>query len=852
MNKEAPVPANSPEILHLIANAHIDLAWLWPMAEGNHEVLATYSSAVNLLDQYPDLRFTSSSAQHLDFIKRISPPLFEQIKDKVKNGQWELAGGMWVEPDCNIPSGEAFARHFLYSQHFYQEHFGVSAITGLNPDSFGHSQGLVQLLRKSGLKNYIFERPTFHEKPLPSEVFWWEGQDGSKVLTGRIPFEYCAPSTDISVHVNRCASILNPDLGHALCFFGVGNHGGGPTRENLDCIKELSERSDLPHLHMSTLQEFFSAVREQVEQSHLTLPTLNTELQHHSRGCYADHSEAKRLNRLAENTLVSAEKFATVSHFLLGLPQPREQLSSAWKTLLTTQFHDILDGTCIPEVYDISTAMQKESFSVANQILTESVIALAWNINIELSPLTKPLVAFNPHVWTARLPIEIEVGKLRGSYALKNSQGQEIVYQCLDSAAACDDKTRICFIADLPSLGYDTLALVPVDRETSSPEMLSTVYTLENEFAKLQIDPQTGCISSFYDKSSETEVVKRKGDRVPNTPEEEVRVQWGRPVVISDPSDTWGHHMEKFDREIGNFSPTSITLLEHGPVKSTIRVVYVYENSSLTQDFTLYRHSPDVHVRVDADWHEHEKMLKFKFPCNLDFITASAETPYGYIHREANGAEEPCQSWVDISGTSQDTLKPYGVSVLNDGKYSYAADVKSDRLGSGKTLELTALRSPRFAHHSPYNPADHDRDFQYLDQGRQTFHYVIHPHSGHLDQSGVIQAAAELNQPPAALMATFHSGKDLLPQSASFISVDNPAVITSSVKTAEDNSGDLIIRCFESQGHRTHTAITLPHLNRQVEVEFSPHEIKTIRIPVSPQQVSWETDILENPLRQLE
>jgi alpha-mannosidase len=306
------------------------------------------------------------------------------------------------------------------------------------------------------------------------------------------------------------------------------------------------------------------------------------------------------------------------------------------------------------------------------------------------------------------------------------------------------------------------------------------------------------------------------------------------PVVIDDASDTWSHNVFKFDTAIGAFTATSVRLVEHGPVRWTIRVTSEYGRSTLHQDFTLYADRDPIDVAVTVDWRESLKLLKLRFPVNVKAMKVTHEIAYGAIERQANGEEEPIQNWVDVSGTARDAEIPYGFSLLNDGKYS--ADV------NGHDIGLTVLRSPAYAHHIPA-VLQPDVRYSFIDQGIQRFCYTLLPHAGSWGTAGTVKAAAELNTRPIALLATYHP-KGALPQAGAFIAVEPENVVVTAVKKAEDGD-DLILRAVETVGAATHATICLPKWGRTIEADFGSCEIKTFRVPRDVGLPVVETNLLE-------
>jgi len=799
--------------LHMIGNGHIDPVWLWQWHEGYHEVKATFRSALDRLSEYDDFVFVSSSAQFYEWVERSDPAMFDEIKQRVAEGRWRVVGGWWIQPDCNIPGGESFVRQALYGQRYFREKLGVMATTGYNVDSFGHHGMLPQLLRKAGLRRYVFLRPMPHEKGLPGRLFWWQSDDGSRVLAFRIPFEYCTWGKDLEQHIRRCAGELKPPFDELMCFYGVGNHGGGPTRDNIESIRRLNDDADFPRLVFSDPDTFFEAI----EARDLPIPVVHDELQHHASGCYAAHSGIKRWNRLAENRLIAAEKFAAIASRLTGMPYPREEFARAWKQVLFNQFHDTLAGTSLEAAYDDARDQYGEALAIADRTQNDAVQSIAWAINISMQEGVKPLTVFNPHAWRSRANVAFQVRGLPTAFVLRDDKDRAVAVQDVQSWATSGGQRRLTFTADLPPLGYRTYRIVPVEEAPAFENSLSaTDHTVENRFFRLAFDAETGEIASLFDKRHGVEVFAGPAARA---------------VVIDDPSDTWSHDVFRFQNEIGGFTATSVRLVESGPVLAIVRVTSAFGDSTLVQDFTLYDDLPQIDVQVTVDWREQHKLLKLRFPVNQIFIRAVYEIPYGHIERETTGDEEPGQSWLDLSGTVRETGEKYGLSLLNDGKYSFDVNVRD--------IGLTALRSPIYAHHIPAQPQP-DRDYRYIDQGMQTFTYSLLPHAGSWETAGTARRAAELNQRPIVLLGTFHDGP--LPQRRTMIEVSPENIVVGAVKLAEDND-DLIVRCYEST--RVATDAELRVGERVIPLRFGVSEIKTLRVPRDDSQPVMETNLLE-------
>lgn len=799
--------------IYMIGNSHIDPIWLWSWQEGYRVIRSTFKNALNLMKEFNFFVFTASSAAFYEWIEISEPEIFEEIKKRIKEGRWAIVGGWIIEPDCNIPSGESFVRHALYGQRYFKEKFGVTAITGYNIDSFGHNGMLPQILRKCGLKNYVFMRPgVFENKNIPETPFWWEGYDGSRVLCYRLPLSYATGGEDIADRIDKTISTIKSPFREAMCFYGRGDHGGGPTRENILSILRRKEKGDV-EIVFSSPDEFFNAVRRRSG-----LPVFRGEMQHHARGCYSVHSEVKRNNRRAEELLCTAEKIASLAYIILGREYPQEDLTRAWKNLLFTQFHDALGGTSIPEAYDDIRNIHGEVLNRGNVALNGAIQAIASKINTEGGGI--PIIVFNPHSWNTVYPVEVE--DVYGEGSLMDEKGHNVLMQRVKSSANVDWRQRIVFIADVPALGYRVYYNVDkkVDAPDTSGELIASDNLLENEWIRLELDPLNGYIKRLYDKKNKVEVFSKDSCV---------------PVVIEDQSDTWSHGVEEFRNDIGAFGNAKVKLVENGPVRATVRVESSYNKSFMCMYVSIYRSLPYVELRFSINWNEQHKMLKLSFSVNVDKPVLTSSIPYGWTIRPCNGEEEPMDKWIDISGLSRNERgkgMTYGLSICNDCKYSYDA--------KGSEIRITVLRSPPYAHHQPYK-LDPDLTYRYIDQGWQDFSLILLPHDGSWKKSRTVKLAEEFNSKPVVFVDYPHVGK--LPPSWSLAHVDKDNVIISVLKKHED-SENLVMRCFETDGEETEVRINLVAFNKKFKARFKPFEIKTFLIPKVAGRIR-ELDMLE-------
>ncbi len=799
--------------IFMIGNAHIDPVWLWRWNEGFWVVRHTIRNVLKLMRKHKNFTFIFSSALMYKWLEESEPELFEELKRLVKEGRWIIVGGWWVEPDCNLPSGESFVRQALYGQKYFMNKFGRKANVGYNIDSFGHCASLPQILKKSGLSFYIFMRPGPHEKKLPSDLFWWEGIDGSKVLAYRIPLPYVATGENIIKHVKRIIARLSPGIRHAICLYGAGDHGGGPSEEDLSIIEDLESKLKNVKLVFSSPSSFFKEVLE----SYRTIPVVKDELQHHASGCYSVNSEVKKLNRKAEHLLLAAERLSVLSNILTNMKYPKDSLRRAWELILFCQFHDSLAGTCIPEAYEDIKNMYSEAIYRAEEAMNLATQRIASRIDTSQSKLS--LIVFNPTFFKLKVPIEVEPA-WGEEYTIVNEDGEAVPSQEVQ-ASSLSGRRRILFIAELPPLGYRTYSIVKEKIPSKKSILRAKNTSLENEFFIIKIDEVTGYIRSLIDKRYGVTVFKDAS---------------AVPIVIDDKSDTWSHGVFKFDKEVGKFKAFEVKVLEKGPVRATIRIKSRYGSSELWQDLMLYSNLDYIEVRSRVFWYEKHKMLKLSFPINVENPTVTYEIPYGVITRKANGEEEPGQRWVDITGitrSSQGKELMYGVTLINDSKYSFSA-VNSE-------LRMTVLRSPIYAHHIPHTPRP-NVDYRYIDIGEHEFRYILYPHIGDWRQNTTYALAEFLNTRLTYIIEDQHKG--ILPRIFSLVNYNTDNIVVNVLKWAEDYDG-LIMRCYEAFGKEADARIKIETLKRELCFKVKPFEIKSFIIPLDIREPIRECNLLE-------
>ena len=795
---------------YMVGNAHLDPVWQWRWQEGSAEAKATIRSALDRMKEFPDFIFVCSSASVFQWVEEFAPKMFEEVKQRVAEGRFIIVGGMHVQPDCNNPSGEGFARQTLYSQRYFQEKFGTTAKVGYNVDSFGHNLMLPQILKKSGMDSYIFMRPGEFEKHLDSDLFDWVSPDGSSVTTCRIVQDgYSWNFHDMDEFISKMAEVdakAATDLDEALLFYGVGNHGGGPTIKNLTLIEEHKKQRPETNLIYSTISDFFDLVRER----NIPLPKHQDDLQHHASGCYAAMSAIKVGIRRGETGLIAAEAFSTLAHKLCNKPVRTKEFEKAWRKICFLHFHDAMGGVCTSQVYEDAAYQYGAAQDIAAEQENNALQTISWDININGRDKGLPVVVFNHNGFDVDELVRVN----RYGEGVVDSQGNEIPYQNIFSyASECMHRTDVLFKAHVPAMGYavyyikDTwpslerrLQISPDVPDSPAKAIPYTGYrtannhegtVLENDLVRIEFELHTGYISSLKDKRTGKEWITGNA-AVPMVADEYYH-------------NAWGHGGYRFKNFAARFMDAEVTVVESGPVRATVKVVSHYNTSKLTQYFSLEAGSDKLSVQAEVDWREKHKQLQIAWPMQVSNPKAYYEIPFGVIERPADGEEEPGLQWTAIKGENG------GFALLNNDTYSSSVD--------GNTIYQTVVRSPIYGDGGGARTSESE----FTDQGIRKFRYTLMPVGD--SWAPVIQTARQLNKPVASYIETWHPGSltgD--PYGAIQISADN--VMLSACKRSEDGTG-LILRLYETDGKETPVTVSGDLLATPLEVTFSPWSMRT-------------------------
>jgi alpha-mannosidase len=780
------------KILHIIGYSHIDAAWLWPWRDGANVVLNTFRSALDCMRENPGFRYCHSSAIHYKWVQRTYPQMFEEIKERVKEGRLEVVGGWPVEPDCNIPSTESFVRHCLYGKDYFQRALGVDVNIGFNPDSFGHAAGLPTILKNAGYRYYVFKRPDETEMKNVPLLFWWESADGSRVLALRILGKYSSNPARLPMVIPNSFA---PGFNHGAFFIGVGDHGGGVTKGYIKRILEMQKDPIFPELRWSTLSEFFAEVEKSSAFS--DLPVIRTDLQHHARGCYSAHGEGKQHNRRAERSLVQAETIALIGSLNYGQPYPADQYKAAWWKVLFNQFHDVMAGSAIYTDY-VDT---KDSLGWACETAQESNIAALESIakRVDLRTVKEGAVfLFNPLPWPRKAFLQYLTDTNPGPFAaraaipithLETREGQKVSIQWMPKI---DDlaygMSRLSAWVELPACGYKVLELVHGTPPVPQPHNDSFTVS-ESGFG----------ISSL--KSPDGKELLAAPINL---------------IVISDTSDTWGHGIDKFRKEIGRPTFVSSDVIEDGPVMRVTRQRAKWNNSEIILDITQHRGWDMVELRFVIDWHEHEQILKLEIPMALSSPRVFAKVPGAIIERTPNGDEEPYQDWLAVQGKIKGD--DYAIGLLNDSTYSY------DCLGG--LLRTVLVRSAPFVRNrDELLPRNDDKAWQ--DQGRQERRFWLVRGKGPFTSMELDRRAEEMQTPAEYVMESAHEGTE--PWERSLLEISPSSVAVLAIKRSEQGEG-IVLRLQERSGKPTEASVEISTIGVNSKVRMKAWEIKTLLI----------------------
>lgn len=812
-------------IIYCVGHTHIDCAWLWTLRVTEDKAVRSFSTVLELMKEYPEYVFMSSQPQLYKYVKKNAPDVYEQIKERVKEGRWEPDGGMFVEADCNIASGEALVRQFVHGQRFFKEEFGVDNEILWLPDVFGYSAALPQILQKCGIPYFMTTKISWNEfNKMPYDTFEWEGIDGSRVLTHFVPTRdynkaaveggtetehfttyngYINPSQMKGAWARYSQKYLNEEV---LCSFGFGDGGGGPTKDMLENQRRLAKGlPGMPRTKMSTAKEFFHVLDKHVTDKKY-LPTWVGELYlEYHRGTYTSMARNKKFNRKAEFAYQNEEMYAMLDAQTAGGAYPEKELHEGWEVILRNQFHDILPGSSIKEVYDDSKA-EYEGIFAENKALTDATLA---HIAAGVKAPKHSLVVYNPNSAAAYDLVTFTVPKGMGEPAVYDGETKLAVQKTADGA-------YVFFAAGVPGKGYKTYT-VKEEAADTTPTMEVSTKVMENEFFKVEYN-EKGQFAKIYDKKAERDVLK------PGEAGNVIVSYEDRPHNY-DAWDVNNYYTEK-SWDIDQVS--AMEVVENGPVRACVKVERKYLDSTITQFIYLYHDIPRIDIKNVIDWKEHQIFVKDYFPIDVHTNEATFDIQYGNVKRDTHDNTswdfakfEVCHhKWMDVSEDG------YGVSMLNDCKYGVG--VRNGVIG------MSMLKSA--IHPNPE-----------ADKELHEFTYSIYPHQGGWREAGTVKQAYQINNPLTCSWKE-NEGGTLAPE-YSLVSSDQDNAVIEVVKKAEDSDA-VIVRLYECYNRRTPVTLIfgkeltsvvecnmmeegadpVEFTGNQATFEMKPYEIKTLKV----------------------
>ena len=857
-----------------VAHAHIDMNWMWSWPETVAMTNDTFQTMLGLMDEFAGFIFSQSQASTYSLIERYNPPTFEQIHRRVQEGRWEVTASQWVEGDKNMASGESISRHLLYTREYFQQRFGLTpedVRVDFEPDTFGHPATLPTILVRGGVRYYYHCRGS-----RGPHLYWWIGPDDSRILAlNDVPWYMCTIDTRMADPLVEFS--LATGLMHMPVLYGVGDHGGGPTRRDLKRLIDMNTWPVFPNVEFSTLHHFFDVAEEHAQN----VPVVIGERNFVFAGCYTSQARQKWANQHGENLLFTAETAATLGDRLAGVEYPHENLGDAWRHLLFDQFHDILPGSGVRETRQYALARAQDSQAAAGMARTNALRALSERVDTQslrrsflpdserteqdvvesatalgagvgygagaggesafsvAQTSDRAYLVFNPLPQTRTEVIEAklwdtELDKEDRVVTTEGAEPQRV--QVLDRGKYWGHEyLTVAFPVQVPALGYRTvcisnrlaeLGLSPgAARDLWSGEMgawrtrLSPDYTLENEFLRVRLDPSSGGIASLLDKRTDREWT-------PNG-----KLTGVLQYCIEDNSGMTAWVIGAFLKREDLLDSGTLKKTQNGPYVQTFRWTRTINETTIALDITLRLGIPRVEFRLHVDWREigHPGRgiphLKVRFPLAVKTPQPRYEIPFGSINRDLSGGEEvPALRWADLSEEDGQ-----GVTLVNSSKYGFNVD--------GDSLNMTLLR------------ASIDPD-PLPDLGEHTIEYALVPHGEGWSVGDCMQAGEEMNIPLVVTSCSFHEGN--LPPTMSLVAKENQNVRLASMKKCQD-SGDgrhrdaFILRLVEVDGMETETKLTLaPEL---LPERASAIEVDTLERPLDANSARLEENTLVVKLR---
>ncbi|MFM1842777.1 MAG: Alpha-mannosidase, partial [Cyanobacteriota bacterium] len=805
------------QTLNILGHAHLDMAWLWPLEETWEVGERTFQSVINLQAEFPDLIFGHTSPALYEWIEQHRPTLFSQIQAAVKAGKWELLGGMWIEPDVNIISGEAIARQLLYGQRYFYSRFGQYSQVAWLPDSFGFCQQLPQLCKQAKLDYFVTGKLHWNDtNPFPFGIFNWRSPDGTEILTVMSPPNLAGVMDTQPLPMANYARFWQDqtELTECLWLPGVGDHGGGPSRDMWQVKQRWQASEFFPQINTSTAINCLVKINKQLQKNVNHIPIWNKELYLElHRGYFTVHADQKRYNRQCEHLLYEAELWSSFACWVTGCDYPQRDLEIAWKKVLLNQFHDILPGTSIPEVFVTANQDWESVLTTTDQLIKMALDRLCQHIKIPHNPPqnSQPLFIFNPLNWENHQLVEIEIDVDQDYQVIAWETGEIIPYQISHGG-------KLLIEITVPSLTFRGFWLIRIGKSVpQSIDFFSEIGVLDNGVLRITIDQTTGDLASFYDLIQQREILKEPGNQLQFFQDQ--GQYWDAWDIAPD--------YEQFPLPAAKFIHWQ--WLERGPLRWCLRVIRSFQKSTFTQDYSLTANSRLLTIKNTVDWQETHVMVKAAFPLNLSSEIFTTEAPCAIAERSIKPQTElekaqwevPHQHWFDLTDSSQN----YGVSLLNNSKYG--CDVKNN------VMRLTLLRSSVWP-----DPT--------ADRGNHQFTYQIYPHPKDWRSAETVKFGYALHRslrPYFPDLKTDQINQTNALPTISWLTLGSENLALMALKRHEDFADQWIVRCYETEGRSHKNSLRgAPSLN--IETPF-PYQATT-QVNVLEEKVSGESSTI-NP-----
>ncbi|MCP4725376.1 MAG: alpha-mannosidase [bacterium] len=829
--------------LILVCNSHLDPVWLWEWEEGLAETLSTFRTAARFCREFDGFIFNHNESLLYQWIETYEPGLFEEIRQLVKEGKWHLMGGWYVQPDCNIPAGESFVRQSLIGKTYFMEKFGTEPKTAVNLDPFGHSRGLVQILKKAGYDSYLFCRPDVSLLELPDDDFIWKGFDGSELLAHRASEHYNSQRGKAGEKIKKWTE-KNSNIQNKLLLWGIGNHGGGPSREDLTRIRELIDTEKEWNIIHGTPEIYF----DRIEKNRESLGVFEESLQPFAVGCYTSMQKLKQKHRTLENRYYMTEKMLTNAVTQGLMEYPRDDLRLALEDMLFSEFHDSLPGTSISEVEPYIVQRLDHGLEIISRLRAQAFFGLLSGEAVAEAE-DFPVFIYNPHPYKIFQTVLCEFQPPEPNQnevvfllpELKDMDGNKVTYQLEKESCniLCDQRKRIVFNAELNASSMTRFSCrlnkVEINKIRIDPE-IETGLHFKNGDCQIEIDPDTGLVEKYIVDG--VNYLKTGSFKL---------------LVVKDSPDPWGMKVRSFRDVEGDFRlmdknesavfagvPASelepVRVIEDGSVRTIVEALFKYNSSSLCMRYTIPKAGSEIEIELRVYFQEKDKMLKLSVPSIFESSKCVGQVAYGVEEFTRDAEEHVAQKWLALISPDEKNA----LSIINSNTYGFDHN-------EGE-LRLSLIRSAGYAAH-PVEGKKHimrdDRFEPRIDQGESVFRFWLNAGNAVERREKIDGEALFKNEEPMVLCC-YPSGVGKKAEKG--VQLSDNIVQLNALKIAE-NKNWLIIRLFEPTGKERSTQVTILALDMSFNVEMSPFEIKTIAVDPDAKE-HFEVDLLERRLDQ--